>query len=70
MSALSTVGDVFSDPEFSVAGDSFLWGHGALDEPNRECTGFLIMPQRPYGWRVDSHGCYKFGNAALGLRTS
>ena len=40
---------------------------GALDEQHRECTGFLIMPKRPYEWRVDSHGCYKFDNAALGL---
>ena len=67
MSALSTVGDVFSDPEFSALGNSFLWGLGALDERYRECTGFLIMPKRPYEWRVDSHGCYKFDNAALGF---
>ena len=25
------------------------------------------MPKRPYEWRVDSHGCYKFDNATLGL---
>ena len=25
------------------------------------------MPKRPYEWRVDSHGCYKFDNAALGF---
>ena len=67
MSALSTVGDVFSDPEFSTPGNSFLWGLGALEEQNRERTGFLIMPMRPYEWRVDSHGCYKFDNAALGF---
>ena len=67
MSALSTVGDVFSDPEFSAPGNSFLWGLGALEEQYRECTGFLIMPKRPYEWRVDSHGCYKFDNAALGF---
>ena len=67
MSAFSTVGDVFSDPEFSAPGRSCLWGLGALDEQHRECTGFLIMPKRPYEWRVDSHGCYKFDNAALGL---
>ena len=36
--------DVFSDPEFSAPGHSCLWGLGALEEPNRECTGFLIMP--------------------------
>ena len=47
MSALSTVGDVFSDPEFSAPGNSFLWGLGALVEPNRERTRFLIMPKRP-----------------------
>ena len=67
MSALSTVGDVFSDPEFSATGNSFLWGLGALEEQYRECTGFLIMPKRPYEWRVDSHGCYKFDKAALGF---
>ena len=49
MSALSTVGDVFSDPEFSAPGDSLLWGLGALEEQYRECAGFLIMPKRPYG---------------------
>ena len=81
MSAFSTVSDVFSDPEFSgtwsfvsvgtwcvgrtAPGNSLLWGLGALDEPNRECAAFLIMPKRPYEWRVDSHGCYKFDNAAL-----
>ena len=69
MSALSTVGDVFSDPEFSAPGNSLLWGLGALEEQYRECTGFLIMPKRPYEWSVDSHGCYKFDNAAPWLRT-
>ena len=53
MSAFSTVGDVFSNAEFSAPGSSFLWGLGALEEPNRECTGFLIMPKRPYDWLVD-----------------
>ena len=67
MSAFSTVGDVFSDPEFSAPGNSFLRGLGALEEPNRECAGFLIMPKRPYEWRVDSHGCYKYDTAALGF---
>ena len=67
ISAFTTVGDVFSDTEFSAPGNSFLWGLGALEEPNRECAGFLIMPKRPYEWRVDSHGCYKFDNAALGF---
>ena len=67
MSAFSTVGDVFSDPEFSAPGKSFLWGLGALEEPNRECAGSLIMQKRPYEWRLDSHGCYKYDNAALGL---
>ena len=47
MSAFSTVGDVFSDPEFSARGSSFLWGLGALEDPNRGCTGFFIMPKRP-----------------------
>ena len=67
MSALSTVGDVFSGPEFSAPGSSFLWGLGALEEPNRECTGFLIVPKRPYEWRVDTHGCHKHDNTALGF---
>ena len=67
MSAFSTVGDVFTDQEFSAPGNSLLWGLGALEEPNRECVGFLIMPKRPCEWRVHSHGCYKFGNALLGL---
>ena len=31
MSAFSTVGDVFSDAEFSALGNSFLWGLGALE---------------------------------------
>ena len=33
MSALSTVGDVLSDPDFSAPGTSFLWGLGALEVP-------------------------------------
>ena len=64
MSAFSTVCDVFSDTEFSAPGNSFLWGLGALEEPNRERTGFLIMPKR---WRMDTHGCYKYDNTALGF---
>ena len=67
MSAFSTVGDVFTDEEFSAPGNSLLWRLGALEEPNRECAGFLIMPKRPYEWRVHSQGCYKFDNAMLGL---
>ena len=53
MSAFSTVGDVFSDQEFSAPGNSLLWGLRALEEANRERTGFLIMPKRPYECRVD-----------------
>ena len=67
MSAFSTVGDVFLDPEFSAPGNSLLWRLGALEEQNRECTGFLIVPERLHEWRVDSHGCNKFDNAALGF---
>ena len=67
MSALSTVGDVVSDPEFSAPGNSFPWGLGALEEQYRERTRFLIMPKRPYEWSVDSRGCCKFDNAALGF---
>ena len=60
VSAFSTVGDVFADPEFSAPGNSLLWGLGALEDSNRERTGFLIMPKRPYEWYVDAYGCYKF----------
>ena len=59
MSAFSTVGNVFSDPEFAAPGNSLLWSLGGLDDTCRECTGFLIMPKRPYEWRIDAHGCYK-----------
>ena len=48
MSGFSTVGEVFSDPEFAEHGNSLLWGLGALEEPDRECAEFLIMPKRPY----------------------
>ena len=42
MSAFSTVGDVFSDHRvFSTRQFTFLWRLGALEEPNRERTGFL-----------------------------
>ena len=67
MSAFSTVGDVLADPQFSAPGNSFLWDLGALEEATRECTGFLIVPKRPYEWCVDSHGCHKFSNADLAL---
>ena len=68
MSACSTVGDVFADPEFSAPGNSLLWCLGALGDSDRECTGFLILHKHPCEWRVDSHGCYKFNNLALGPR--
>ena len=67
MSDLCAVGDVFWDPEFPALGNSFLWVLGALEEQYRECIGFPNMPKRPYEWRVDSHGCCKFDNAALGF---
>ena len=35
MSAFSKVGDVFSDPEFSAPGNSFLWGLGARRAKSR-----------------------------------
>ena len=65
MSAFSTVGDVFSDPDFSEPGNSFLWVLGALEDSNRKNIRFLIMPKRPY--ERDSHGCYKFNNGELAL---
>ena len=67
MSAFSTFGDVCTDAKFSGPGNSFLWRLGALEEPNRECAGFLIMPKRPYEWRVHSHGFFKSDNATLGF---
>ena len=67
MSAFSTVGGVFSDPEFRAPGNALLWGVGGLDDSCKDCTSFLIMPKRPYDWRVDAHGCYKFDNADLGF---
>ena len=67
MIAFSTVCEVFSDAECSAPGNSLLWGLGALEEPNRERSCFLIVPKRPYEWRVDTHGCYKFDKATLGL---
>ena len=30
-------------------------GLGVLEEANRERTGFLIMPKRPYEWPVWVH---------------
>ena len=50
----STVGDVFSDPEFMAPGSGHWW-------PGQ------IMPKRPYAWRVNAHGCCKFDNADLVL---
>ena len=67
MSAFSTGGDVLSDTEFSAPCKSFLWGLGALENPDRERAGFLIMPERPCEWRVDTHGCYTYDNATLGF---
>ena len=67
MRAFSTVGDVFADLEFSAPGNSLLWGLGALEDSNPECTGFLVTPKRPHEWYVDAHGCYKFNNADLAL---
>ena len=54
MSAFSTVGDVFTDDEFSAPGNSLLWGLGAVEDPIVNVLGFLIMPKRPSEWRVHS----------------
>ena len=49
MSAFSTVGNVFTDPEFAARGKCLLVGHlWSLDETRKDRTGFLIMPQRPH----------------------
>ena len=53
---------VFSSWSFMFCGDSVLWMSSIAS-----ALVFLIMPKRPYEWRVDSHGCYKLDNAALGL---
>ena len=42
------LGTCSPDLEFSAPGNSFLWVIGALEEQCRECTGFLIMPKRPF----------------------
>ena len=52
---------------FPLLGNSLLWSLGALEDSNRECAGSLLMPNRPYEWYVDAHGCYKFNNADLAL---
>ena len=67
MSAFSTVGDVFCRQSFRFratlsSGSLVLWKIRTASAP-----GFLIMPKRPYQWRVDSHGCFKFNNADLAL---
>ena len=67
MSAFSTVGDVFTDQEFSAPNNSLLWDLVHWRSRIVNALGFLIMPKRPYEWRVHSHGCYKFDNALLGL---
>ena len=65
ISASSTVGDVFPDPEFAGPGNALLWSIGGMDETCRDCTGFIIMPQHPHTWMVQLHGCYEFDNADL-----
>ena len=50
------IGGDFNMGAFSADGDVFA-----------ERTGFLIMPKRPYEWRVDSNGCYTFKYADLPL---
>ena len=52
----------FQHPAIRFCGDLVRW-----KSPNRECAGFLIMPKRPYEWRVGTHGCYKYDHAALGF---
>ena len=48
ISAYSTVDHVFAEQEFAAPGSSLLCGLGALTDTEQECTGFLIMPKRPY----------------------
>ena len=64
----STVGDVFQDPEF-FGSRPILSSQGLVLWRTRiaSAQGFLIMPKRPYEWRVDSHDCYKFNNTDLAL---
>ena len=70
MSAFSTVGDVFSDNEFSAPCNSHVWRTVGLDESHKDCTGFLIMPRRLCTWRVQKHGRYKCDNEDLGFAPS
>ena len=65
MSAFSTVGDVFTMKNSQRLAIHFCGD--LVDWRNRECAGFLLMPKRPYEWRVHSHGCYKKDNTLLGL---
>ena len=60
---------VFLLPTVCDARQLTLVALGGLDDTCRECTGFLIMPKRPYEWRVGAHGCNKFDNADLGFGT-
>ena len=52
---------------FRVLATGTLVGAWCFEDSNRERTGVLIMPKRPYEWYVDAHGCYKFNNADLAL---
>ena len=40
-----TVGDVFSNVEFSAPGDAHLCSVGGPDDSHRDCSSFLIMPR-------------------------
>ena len=52
----------FQHPAIRFCGDFVRWRSRIVS-----ALGFLIMPKRPYEWRVDTHGCYKFDNTALGF---
>ena len=68
MSAFSTVGDVFTDPELTASGNSPLWVLVPWTTRVASALGFSSCPNaRMIGVRVDSHGCYTFNNADLAL---
>ena len=67
MSAFSTVGDVFSDPEFSAPGNSLLWRLGGWKSRIVSALGFSSC-QRFHVSGVWIHtGCSKYDNGALGF---
>ena len=68
MAVKGPLADVFRDSEFMAPGLTPLWGAGAPERVNTDCTGFLCMPRRPFHWFVNKHGVHTFSNDQLGLK--